>query len=203
MITNQDRSKWFGASDTHMVMGNFDTKSFTDWWLIKLGLFGRSYKSWVMDVGNIMERDIIKAIIKKEKSPIKLGSRPYYIRRLRIRVNYDGLRKDEVIEIKTSEKGFKKVPKNYWQQCQVLMYRMRKKKTGLYLYHMRDEDYLNPYFADIDISRIERFEISYDKEFIKEYLTRIKYLKKHLKNKTMPSNDDFERWSNAYKSQIR
>ena len=26
MITNQDRSGWFGASDTHFITGNWETK---------------------------------------------------------------------------------------------------------------------------------------------------------------------------------
>jgi hypothetical protein len=194
MITNQDRSKWFGASDTSMVMGNWDTRSFGDWWLVKLGIFVNNHKSWMIDCGNIIERHVIQAIEKLEGVKISIGTRPYHTRRLRLRVNYDGIRPKEIVEIKTSEKGFKKVPKNYWQQCQVLMYRMRKKKTGLYLYYMKDEDYLNPYFPDIDVSRIVRFDVEYDANFIKDYLPRLKFLKKCLKKKIRPTEEDYERW---------
>ena len=38
MIADQDRSGWFGASDTSYVMGNWHTKTFKDWWLKKMGL---------------------------------------------------------------------------------------------------------------------------------------------------------------------
>ena len=38
MIKNQDRSGWFGASDTSMVITkNRDTKTFKQWWSVKMG----------------------------------------------------------------------------------------------------------------------------------------------------------------------
>ena len=193
MITNQDRSKWFGASDTATIMGNWETETFKQWWLVKLGLYRNTYKTWAMDCGNIMEIPIIRAIEEQEKRKIWLGKIPLYNPILRLRCNYDGLTKEEVIEIKTMGKSFAKVPKHYWQQCQVLMYKARKKKTGLYAYLMTESDYLNPYFPDIDYKRLKRHEILYDEQFItKEYLPRLKYLAKCLKQRRFPVVSEYE-----------
>lgn len=59
MISNHDRSGWIGASDTAMVMGNWDTETFRRWWATKsesVGIVSRrlqcglgqrmSIKSW-------------------------------------------------------------------------------------------------------------------------------------------------------------
>lgn len=192
MIKNQNRSHWFGASDTSMIMGNWETESFKDWWLVKLGINNKSLKSWAMDCGNILEIPIIRFIEKDEKKKIKIGRRPYYNLRLRLRCNYDGLRKYEVVEIKTTGKGFKKIPKNYWQQCQVLMWKKRKQRTVLYEYQMTESDYLNPYFPNIDKTRLVRHEILFDRHFIeKEYLPRLRYLARCLKAKKMPKVDEY------------
>lgn len=193
MIKNQDRSKWFGASDTNTIMNSWETDTFKEWWAVKLGFKRQSYKSWVMDCGNIMEIPIIRFIEELEGRKITIGKHPYYNIFLRLRVNYDGLRKDEVVEIKTTEKLWKTVPKRYWQQCQILMYRKRKKKTGLYAYQMEQSDYASPYFPVIDCKRLKRYEISYDEEFIKnEYIPRLKYLATCLRQKEFPSEKEYE-----------
>lgn len=193
MIKNQDRSKWFGASDTNTIMNSWETDTFKEWWATKLGFKGHSYKSWIMDCGNIMEIPIIRYIERQEGKKIAIGKHPYYNVFLRLRVNYDGIRKDEVVEIKTTEKLWKTVPKKYWQQCQVLMYRKRKKKTGLYAYQMESEDYASPYFPVIDGKRLKRYEIPYDEEFIKnEYIPRLKYLASCLRQKKFPSEKEYE-----------
>lgn len=197
MITNQNRSFWIGASDTSMVMGNWSTESFKNWWLIKLGIDVKRFKSWIMDCGNIIEIPIIRAIERLEAKKIKIGRFPYYNIFLRLRVNYDGFRKDEVIEIKTTGKAFKSIPKSYRQQCQVLMYRKRKKLCALYEYQMQDVDYLNPYFPDIDLSRLKRHEIEYDREFIEnEYLPRLRYLASCLRLKKFPKVEEYVEYRN-------
>jgi hypothetical protein len=193
MIKNQDRSKWFGASDTSMIMGNWETETFKNWWLVKLGINpNNGVKTWVMDCGNIMEIPIIRFIEKMENRKIQIGRFPFYKIRLRLRCNYDGLRKSEVVEIKTTGKGFTKVPKNYWQQCQVLMWRKKKQRTGLYEYRMTINDYANPYFPQIDKTRLFRHEIRFDEGFIKnEYLPRLRYLARCLKAKKFPKAEEY------------
>ena len=39
MIQSQDRSYYIGCSDTSMVVGNWKTKSFENWWLEKIGIY--------------------------------------------------------------------------------------------------------------------------------------------------------------------
>lgn len=186
MITNQDRSKWFGASDTSTIMGNWETETFGLWWLTKLGIVQTHYDNIFMRTGNLMEIPIIRAIEKSEGRKIKLGKRPVYVRRYRLRANYDGLC-DTVVEIKTTKKMFKTVPKGYWQQCQVLMYATGRKKAELYAYELTGFDYDAPYFPEIDLNRLKRFEIEYDKEFIRrEYLPRLKVLAKALRHGRFP-----------------
>lgn len=197
MITNQDRSKWIGASDTAMVMGNWKTRSFEEWFFEKLdfGRLDKRYNSWAMQCGNILEHQIIKAIELFEEKRIKIGRRPYYNVRLRLRCNYDGLRRREVVEIKTTNKEWKSIPKAYWQQVQVLMYKKGKKLAKIYAYRMTEDDYANPYFAEIDISRIKTFTVEYDKEWIKtQYLPRLKYLARCLRKRIFPTEWEYRRF---------
>ena len=76
MIRNQDRSKWFGASDTSIIMGRWHTETFKKWWLTKLGFGAEHYTSIYMAVGNLMEIPIIHMIEEQEGRKIKLGKRP-------------------------------------------------------------------------------------------------------------------------------
>lgn len=192
MIRNQNRAGWFGASDTATIMGRWDTRTFIDWWGVKCGYGGRSWSTWPMKVGNAMEIPIIKALESLE-GRIKLGRRPVY-RRHRLRVNYDGLQFRRVIEIKTTKNGFEKFPRNYWMQCQVLMFATRRRRCDLFAYRLVEEDYLAPYFPEIDLTRMERFTILYDRSWIKmEYLPRLKYLAWCLKKGVWPDEDAYRR----------
>lgn len=197
MIKNQSRANWFGASDTSIIMGNWDTNTFLDWWFVKLGYKNFFKSTWKMKVGNIVEIPIIKAIEKCYGEKIKIGKHPYYNIALRLRVNYDGLMKDRCVEIKTCGKMFEIVPKNYWQQCQVEMFKKKKKFCNLYAYEMTEDDYNNPYFINIDFKRLKCFEIEYNKHFIeKEYKPRLKYLAKCLRQRKIPNYSEFEKKGN-------
>ena len=197
MIKNQNRSKWIGASDTSMVVGNWDTETFKVWWAMKLGISQERVETKRMKYGNAIEIPVIRAIEKNEGVKIRIGKHPYYNILLRLRVNYDGLRKDEVVEIKTTKNKFEKVPKNYWRQCQVLMYRKKKKTTALYQYEMTAYDCLNPYFANIDLNRLTRHVIEYDEDFIKkEYLPRLRYLARCLRAKKFPRLEEYVQYNN-------
>ena len=69
MIKNNDRSKWFGASDTAMIMGNWETETFKNWWLVKLGIdLNTGVRTWAMDCGNLLEIPIIRLVEKIENS---------------------------------------------------------------------------------------------------------------------------------------
>lgn len=187
MITNKDRSGWFGASDTTIVVGNWDTATFRNWWMVKLGLTSDSYSNPYMDAGNLLEIPIIEAIERHESRKIEKGELPVYIPEYKIRVNFDGLCAESVIEIKTAKKMFSKVPLGYWRQCQVLMYATKRTTAELYAYEPTEFDYQCPYYPDITLARLKRFEVSYDENFIiSEYLPRVIVLADALESKKFP-----------------
>lgn len=176
MITNKNRAYWFGASDTYYVMGNWDTATFANWWLEKLGIVRNRLTNRYLEFGNLAEHAIIDAV----DPTIQKGHRPIYIPRYRIRVNYDGKKPDYMVEIKTSANPLCSLPKQYIMQAQVLMFAGKKTRCLFYVYQTIPEEYDRPYFLQIDKKRIHMFAVSYDPMFIRCYLNRIRYLKKCL-----------------------
>jgi len=181
MIRSKDRSGWFGASDTSIIMRNWDTKTFCLWWLEKCGLRVNSFSNLAMKTGTSYEHKILDFLgIQSRDKQIK-------IRKYRLRVNLDGDTKDTVHEVKTHLKGFK-VSKAYWQQAQVERFATGK-KVVIDAYKLSEEDYFN-YFNEIDGDRIQRIPIEYDKAFIQnEYLPRLKCLKRCLKKGLFPRKE--------------
>lgn len=189
MIRNKDRSGWFGASDTATIMGNWATDTFRQFWGVKTGLIQRTYHSRQMEVGNILEHAVIDKVGEITGRHIRKGRFPAY-RRHRLRANYDGLTRGELIEVKTSGKGFDKVPKSYWQQCQVLLYAKHRRRCELWLYTLTEEDYQAPYFAAIDPARLRCFTIDYDPDWIRDaYMPRLRYLAGCLRRGVYPHAD--------------
>lgn len=76
MIKNKNRSGWFGASDTSMIVGNWETETFKNWWSIKLGLTKNNINTWAMECGNLLEIPIIKKL-KNGKSQNKARETPF------------------------------------------------------------------------------------------------------------------------------
>ena len=62
LIQNQDRSYYIGASDTSMVVGNWNAKSFDNWWLEKLGLYKNNFSSEAIKAGNNYEHKVLLAL---------------------------------------------------------------------------------------------------------------------------------------------
>lgn len=188
MIKNHDRSGWIGASDTAMVMGNWNSKTFQQWWKVKLGLTENHFTTRAMAAGTAFEHRILDAIgVSKRDRQIR-------IRRLRLRVNLDGETNRKIKEVKTHGSEQFKVTKAYWQQAQVEMYATgrklrRRKDLDIVAYHLTEEDYDN-FFREIDLSRMSEHGIPYDKKWVKEeYLPRLKYLARCLKRKGWPANE--------------
>nr|DAW80080.1 MAG TPA: Exonuclease [Caudoviricetes sp.] len=190
MIKNHDRSGWFGASDTSIIMGNWSTETFRKWWMVKLGAYDTPYTNRAMKTGTLLEIPIIRTICDVDGRRIRIGRKPVYRPRYRVRANYDGYTSREVVEIKTTEHGFRTVPKNYWQQCQVLMWAKGLEKAVLYAYTPLEIDYAAPYFPEIDPERIKRFDIEYSDGFIQEYLPRVRYLSVCLKRRAFPRAEE-------------
>ena len=86
MISNQDRSKWFGASDTQYIVGNWNTASWRKWWLVKLGFSKNNFQNIYTLAGTHYEHKILDSL----GSPLK-KDKQIKIRSLRLRVNYDGV----------------------------------------------------------------------------------------------------------------
>lgn len=173
----------YGASDTSMVVGNWNTKTFDKWWLEKLGLNVNDLKTEAIQCGNNYEHKILDALkvenLEKDKQII-IG---------RLRVNLDGNTEDCIYEVKTHkiEKEFK-VSKQYWRQVQVQMYASGIRKAYIVAYGLNEHDYKN-FFNSVEKDRIEMFPIEYDEEFItKEYLPRLTILEDCIERGVFPCN---------------
>lgn len=202
MIKNNDRKKWFGASDTAIIAGNWDTKSFFEWWLVKTGLIDSNTPETVaMSLGNKYEIPIIKKICEMKNIKIKLGRRPVYNKEYQVRVNYDGIMKDRDVEIKTSKHNHIKVDNAHWKQCQVEMFCNNKKRCDIYYYKLDEIDYMFPLSGGIDEKKIKCFKIEYDEKFIEKIMKpRWKCLKWCYENDITPTNKILEDFINERKN---
>lgn len=181
MIQSKDRSYYIGASDTSMVVGNWNTKTFEKWWLEKLGLNKNNLSNESIKAGNNYEHKILDSLeikgLEKDKQIIKD----------RLRVNLDGNTDTCIYEVKTHniDKEFK-VSKQYWRQSQVEMYASGIHELYIVAYALRENDY-NNYFNKIDKDRLELINVEYDKNFIEnEYLQKLEILTKCLKEGVFP-----------------
>lgn len=186
MIADQDRSGWFGASDTAMIMGNWKTKTFQKWWLQKLGVNTSRFTSRAMNAGTYYEHAILDTIgVPRKDHQILLPQ-------LRLRVNLDGDAPGEIHEVKThkADKVFK-VTKAYWQQVQVqgfakLQEEHRVPVIKIHSYALEDADYKN-FFREIDPDRLKEHLVEYDPAFIGGlYLPRLMVLADCLEKGVMP-----------------
>jgi hypothetical protein len=186
LIQSQDRSYFIGASDTSMVVGNWNTKTFEKWWLEKISINKNNFTNDSMKAGNNYEHKILLALnipdIEMDKQIIID----------RLRVNLDGNTKDCIYEVKTHNINNEfKVSKQYWRQAQVEMYAY---VNNLYIvsYALEEKDY-NNYFNEIDKNRLQFHKIEYDENFINnEYLPRLRTLSEYLKNGRFPKEEKYE-----------
>ena len=191
MITNKDRSKYIGASDTKYVMMNWQTKTFQKWWLTKLGLEQNDFENKYTRAGNAYEHKIVDALkikgIIKDKQIIVLD---------RLRINLDANTDNEIHEIKTYqyENGFDiNYHKDYQEQLQVQMFGTKIHNGYIDAYGLLEEEYRN-FFEDIDLERLTSYKIEYDEEWInKKYLPRITILIQCLKELRFPTIEEYNK----------
>lgn len=181
MISNHDRSGFFGASDTDYIVGNWNTKSFLKWWNTKIGFDSSRFSNRSMNAGTNKEHQILEYLgIPHFDKQIRLPS-------LKLRVNLDGNDVDTIYEVKTysADKQFK-VPLKYKRQVWVQMYATGIRKAYIVAYGLKEEDYKN-YFLPIDKKRLELIPIEYNDAFIQnEFLPKIKYLARCLEVGCLP-----------------
>lgn len=180
MIADKDRADWFGASDTSMIMGNWNTKTFMKWWMKKIGIDRSSFSTIYTQAGTHWEHRILEDI------GILKTDRQIVLPQIRLRVNLDGETDKCVYEVKTykHENGYK-MSKAHTQQVRVQMYATHK-EGKIVAYGLCDKDYKN-YLRDIDADRLQIIPVEQDNEFIAEYLMRINYLADCLSKGAMPN----------------
>ena len=191
MIASQDRSGYFGASDTNKVLAtNYNTKTFRQWWAVKLGEQEPDFQGSIYtEAGNKYEHPILLSINENMNL-----DRQIIMERLLLRVNYDGDFNGTIYEVKTHKADREyEVSTTHWRQTQVELYaytQMAKeldlpplKKLYIVSYALYpDEYYTDAEDVEVDFDRIVFHEIEYDKDFIKgEYLPRLKEKARALK----------------------
>lgn len=188
MISTQDRSGWFGASDTSYIMGNWKTKTFKNWWMAKLGINTSHFTNVAMNAGTYYEHAILDVVGAPRKD------HQIILPEYKLRINYDGDGLGRIDEIKThsQDKPFK-VTKGYLQQVRVQMFgKLKTEKVmpeaRIWAYGLLPEDYRN-FFNAIDRERLKPYPIEYDKAFIEKYLVRILYLKDCMERGVMPDEN--------------
>ena len=191
MIKSNDRSGYIGASDSNMVFANRNTKSFKQWWSVKMGEQESDFHGSVFtEAGNKYEHAILATLGDEINY-----DRQIIIEKLKLRVNYDGDLRGTIYEVKThkASKDFE-VSTAYWRQAQVEMYAYQQqmedfKKLYIVSYPLfPDEYYTSPEEVSVDSLRVKFTPIEYDKHFIKnDYLPRLKYLARCLKKGKIPS----------------
>ena len=112
IIASKDRSGWFGASDCRYIVGNWNTKTWIDWWLVKIGVARNDIETVAMNAGTHKEGQILEYV-----SPLIEKDKQILIPDLRLRVNLDGNVDKHIYEVKTYSalKPFV-VTKSYYQQ---------------------------------------------------------------------------------------
>lgn len=180
MIHDHDRAGWFGASDTAIIMGRYDTKTFAKWWAEKLGLLKNDFSNHQMRTGTHYEHKILDFL------DIRTRDRQRKIPGLRIRVNYDGEDEAAIYEVKTYGGEAFQISSAYRRQCNVEAF-VSGKPVEIVAYRLLPEDYRN-WFNPIDGDRISYHPIPYDKRFIDKYIERVLYLNWCMDNGVFPQN---------------
>lgn len=192
MIASKDRSGWFGASDVDKIVGNWNTKTWMDWWLVKMGVARNDIETVAMNAGTHKEHQILEYI-----SPFMSTDNQIIIEDLRLRINLDGNLQEHIYEVKThsAEKVFKP-SKKYIQQVNVQMYGVKYLKAyklepmaDIVSYALTEEDYKN-YFLPIDPERLKLHPIAYDDWWVDTiFLPRIEYLADCLVKGILPDRE--------------
>ena len=185
MIASKDRSGWFGASDVDKIVGNWNTKTWLDWWLVKMGVARNDIETVAMNAGTHKEHQILEFV-----SPFMEMDKQILIPELRLRINLDGNVVKRIYEVKThsAEKVFKPSKKQI-QQVNVQMFGFGSRWAEILSYGLTEEDYKN-YFLPIDPDRLVHHPIGYDERWMGTvFIPRIEYLADCLIKGILPDRE--------------
>lgn len=197
MISTSSRIKYIGASDTHHVMGNWDTATFAKWWRQKQGIDTSSFHSIYTDTGTAFEHKIAEQIGMDDID------RQIYIDGINIRVNLDGTLDGEIIEIKTYKyRPNWKPSKDYRSQVQVEMWADKKKSAMVVAYALEEDDY-EDWTRPVDAGRLSYYPFDYDVDFIIDYLPRVIYLSDCIDKGLFPRKDAYESQLDEYQRRAK
>lgn len=181
MIASKDRSDFFGASDTKIVMGKWQGKTFEKWWLTKLGLYSSHFSTVYTLAGAHYEHRIADEIENILREQVERDTQ-FILPEYALRVNLDANTAKTIYEIKTyKDKGEDWQPlKEYVMQVRVQMWSAEKYYGRpfdgfIVAYPLTDENYKN-FLLEIDRNKIKFFKIEQDEAFIREYEKRLKTL---------------------------
>ena len=184
MITDHDRSGYFGASDTDKVIGNWKTKTWEKWWMQKIGINNDHFDNRYTIAGTNWEHRILDSLqlpnLEKDKQII--------VEDLRLRVNLDGNTPFRIKEVKTYQwaKGFK-VPQKYINQVQVQMFASGIHEADIVAYGLEEADYDN-FLRELDPRRLQEIPVRYDPNWIETaYLPKLRILTDCLKRGVFPN----------------
>lgn len=180
MISNHDRTGYIGASDTSMVMGNWETKTFRKWFAEKLGFAQPKWNNRYTLAGTHYEHAILDCI-----SPRMEKDKQIIIEGLKLRVNLDGNLDKVIHEVKT-HKGPYTHPKSHVQQVNVQMFAFESLEAFIDDYEMTEAEYMN-FFLPIDKNRLYSTPIIYDCDFINRYICRLEILADCIKKGRFPN----------------
>ena len=186
MIDSQDRSGYFGASDTEKIIGRWGSKTWVNWWLEKIGIARNTFTNVSMLCGTFLEHRILDYL----DIPDMVYDNQIIIEDLKLRVNLDGNTNETIYEVKTynAAKPFD-LPKKYIRQVQVQMFATKLRKAYIVAYAVDEADYKN-FFRPIDPERLKLYKIEYDEDFICErFLPKIKILADCLKKGVFPCKE--------------
>ena len=185
MITDKSRDYYIGASDTHFVMTNFDTKTFQRWWQVKIGAEVSEVETIYTVAGNMYEQAILDTLF------VPYRNEQFIVGQLR--VNLDGRTDQEVVEVKTTKNSNSKVKIEHWEQMQVEMFASAMPKARLVFYRLEEEDYSE--LREIDLDRIWTAEVPYNEGWVlNEYMPRFNYLCWCFENEIEPSTEGYNEW---------
>lgn len=198
--STNSRVEIIGASDTRYVMMNFDTMTFQNWWMEKIGIKEhQEFRNRYADTGTMLEAAVIDKYCEIKGINLKYGEEPFVSEQYeRLVVNLDSYNDTKNVEIKCVkyDKAFNwqfKLDINYYQQVQVQMFATGLRDTTIVAYGLKSEDYdfsnlVNP---KIDKNRIFEFDVDYDFEWIEQkYEPRLKYLCKCFDEGLIPKESE-------------